>query len=84
MWEKMLDYRHGVIMECNGRTLHEMVKSAVRCVKAIPVKIQPAETKKRQIMKRLDTKGKRGQGPGNKIDIESRSIKHFLSVLILL
>ena len=38
MWEKMLGYREGMILECNGRTPREMIKSAVTCVKAKSVK----------------------------------------------
>ena len=37
VWEKIVDCKQGVILECDSRTLHEMVKSAVTCVKAKPV-----------------------------------------------
>ena len=43
----MVGKRQGIILECNGRLPHEMVKGVVSCVKAKPVKSCPAETKKR-------------------------------------
>ena len=46
MWEKMVGNRQGIILECNGRIPHEMVKGAVMCVNAKPVKKVPIETKK--------------------------------------
>ena len=49
MWEKMVGSRQGMILECNGRTPHEMVKAAVKCVKAEPVKNHPVEMKKRKM-----------------------------------
>ena len=49
MWEKMLGSRQGMILECNGRTPFEMVKGAVTCVKAKPVKNCPVEMKKRKM-----------------------------------
>ena len=41
MWEKMVGYRRGMILECNGRCPREMVKSVVTYVKAKPVKKSP-------------------------------------------
>ena len=38
IWEKMVGKRQGIILECNGRLPHEMVKGVVSCVKAEPVK----------------------------------------------
>ena len=49
MWEKMVGYRRGMILECNGRCPREMVKSVVTYVKAKPVKNRPMETKKRKM-----------------------------------
>ena len=49
MWEKMVGSRQGMILECNGRNPHEMVKGAVKCVKAEPVKNLPVEMKKRKM-----------------------------------
>ena len=46
MWEKIVGKRQGIILECNGRLPHEMVKGVVTCVKAKPVKTCPPETKK--------------------------------------
>ena len=48
MWEKIVGKREGIILECNGRLPHEMVKGVVTCMKAKPVKNCPAETKKRK------------------------------------
>ena len=45
MWEKMVGKRPGIILECNGRLPHEMVKGVVTCVKAKPVKNCPAKKK---------------------------------------
>ena len=42
----MVGNRLGIILECIGRILHEMVKGAVICVNAKPVKNVPTETKK--------------------------------------
>jgi hypothetical protein len=44
----MVGERQGIILECNGRLPHEMVKGVVTCVKAKPVKNCPAEAKKRK------------------------------------
>ena len=49
MWEKMVGYRRGMILECNGRCPREMVKSVVTYVKAKQVKKCPMEMKKRKI-----------------------------------
>ena len=38
MWEKMIGKRQGIILECNGRLPHEMVKGVVSGVKAKSVK----------------------------------------------
>ncbi len=46
MWEKMVGYRLGMILECNGRCPCEMVKCVVTYVKAKPVKNRPMKTKK--------------------------------------
>ena len=46
MWEKMVGNRQGMILACNGRLPHEMVKAAVICAKARPVKNGPVQTKK--------------------------------------
>jgi hypothetical protein len=46
IWETMVGKRQGIILKCNGRLLHEIVKGVVTCVKAKPVKNCPAETKK--------------------------------------
>ena len=46
MWEKMVGERQGIMLECNGRLPHEMVKGVVTCVKAKPVKNCPVEMKK--------------------------------------
>ena len=32
MWEKMVGKRPGIILECNGRLPHEMVKGAITCL----------------------------------------------------
>ena len=45
MWEKMVGKRKGIILECNGRLPHEMVKGVVKCVKAKPIKNGPVDTK---------------------------------------
>ena len=42
----MVGKRQGIILEYNGRLLHEMVKGVVTCLKAKPVKNCPFETKK--------------------------------------
>ena len=47
--EKMVGYRQGMILECNGRRPREMVKSVVTYVKAKQVKKRPMETKKRKM-----------------------------------
>ena len=41
VWEKMVGNRPGIISKCNGRIRHEMVKGAVMCVNAKPVKKSP-------------------------------------------
>jgi hypothetical protein len=46
MWGKMVGNRQGMILACNGRLPHEMVKAAVICAKARPVKNGPVQTKK--------------------------------------
>ncbi len=46
MWEKMVGNMQGIISECNGRITHEMVKGAVKCVNAKPVKNVAVEMKK--------------------------------------
>ena len=38
MWVKMDGHRQGILLECNGRIPHEMVKGAVMCVNAKPIK----------------------------------------------
>ena len=48
MWEKMVGKRQGIILECNSRLPHKMVKGVVSCMKAKPVKNCPAKTKKRK------------------------------------
>ena len=35
-----------MILECNGRNPHEMVKGVVKCMKVEPVKKRPVDTKK--------------------------------------
>ena len=42
----MVGTGQGIILECNGRLPHEMVKGVVSCVKANPVKKCPAKMKK--------------------------------------
>ena len=48
MREKMVGKRQRIILECNGRLLHQMIKGVVTCVITKPVKNCPAEMKKRK------------------------------------
>ena len=53
MWEKMVGYRRGMILECNGRCPREMVKSVVTYVKAKPVKIAPWRQRTQDVLHRI-------------------------------